>query len=391
MVNADGIKIIVQLGAADIGLYILSNRYKKIVMKTTSFKSLLFFIMLLLLMLGACKPAPQQLTNEEAIQFAKDLEQSIQKGEADLLDNAFDKDTFIDKMNLPNTADGKGFGKGVVNKLKLGTQITTALSDMDNFDFIRHYVKEGKHHLIFRVFTNKESALNYHDYELMKISDKCKIADVYVYMSGETLAETMANMFKSLFGTSNDPSQKNLEGADDVVAVRKLMQRRNFADAKKKIDVLPDYIKATKSLMLLNVLICSELSNEEYSEAINSFKQKFPNEPNMNLMMIDGYCLQKDYTSMLAAINALDAQIDKDPLLDYYRYLSYNLLKKEDSARIYLTQLVKNKPDFQKGILELITVDLNEKNKTESDSLINIYRHKPKFRQKELDDLLAYY
>ena len=27
MVNADGIKIIVQLGAADIGLYILSNRH----------------------------------------------------------------------------------------------------------------------------------------------------------------------------------------------------------------------------------------------------------------------------------------------------------------------------------------------------------------------------
>ncbi len=351
----------------------------------------LFYLIPLSVLLGACKERPQQLTSAEAINFAKGVENSIKKGEGDILDNSFDKDAFIEKMNLPNTSDGKDFGNGIMQKLNLGKKITSSLSDQDNFEFIKHYEKEGKHHVIFRLYGAKESSLNYHDYELIKVGGKCKIADVYIYLSGETLAETFGNLYKSLYEKNNDPEQQNLTGLEDIKEIKNLIQKGKNAEAKKMYDLLPLYLKKVKAVLLMNVIICYSLSNEEYSEAIRSFQEKFPNEPNMNLMMIDGYFMQKEYVKMLASVNALDSQINKDPLLDFYRYLSYNLLEDKQNARICLTRLLKNMPDFQKGYLELIAIDLKQKNKTEADSLINIYQNKKKFDQQQLGTVMSYY
>ena len=359
-------------------------------MKNSLLKIYLLLLVPLLLMI-ACKQKLQHLTNEESVAFAKEVESSIKKGDGAFLDNSIDKDAFVGRMNLAKTKDSRGFGEGIMDKLKLGTQITNSLTGLDNFEFIKHYVKDEKHHLIFRLYGDKESTLNYHDYELIKVNDKCKIADLYIYLSGETLAETMRNLYNSVIEKSNGSDQQKLKGIEEVGDIRKLMQRGKNAEAKRRYDVLPAYLKNSKTIMLLNVLVCSNLTNEEYNEAINQYNEKFPGEQNMNLMMIDGYFLQKDYVKMLAAVNALDAQINKDPLLDFYRYVSYKLLEDKENARLYLNRLVKNKPEFQKGLLELITVELDRKNKPVADSLVAIYRKKTKFNQEELNDLLGFY
>lgn len=344
-----------------------------------------------LLMMFACKAKLQQLTNEEAVAFAKAVESSIKEGDGVFLDKSIDKDAFVGRMNLEKTTDSRGFGDGIMEKLKLGTQITNSLTGLDNFEFIKHYIKNEKHHLIFRLYGDKESTLNYHDYELIKVNNTCRIADLYIYLSGETLAETMRNLYNSMIEKSNNSDLQKLKGIEEVGDIRKLMQRGKNGEAKKKYDALPDYLKNAKTIMLLNVLVCSNLSNQEYNEAINHYNEIFPGEQNMNLMMIDGYYLQKDYIKMLAAVNALDAQINKDPLLDFYRYISYKLLEDKENARLYLNRLVKNKPDFQKGLLELIRVEMDSKNKTVADSLVAVYRKKTKFNQHNLNDLLSFY
>jgi hypothetical protein len=360
-------------------------------MHTHLFKKIIPGLVAIVILLFACKQTPQILTKEEAIAFGKAIENSIKKGNGELLDNSFDRHEFIKKMNLPNTQDGMGFEKGVMKKLALGNQMVGILNDRDNFEVIKNYEKEGRQHLIFRMYTDKEGSLNYHDYELIKVNDKCRVADVYIYVSGETLSETLGNTFKSIFQKSADPEQKKLTGFEDIKEIKELMNKGKNTAAKKMCDGLPEYLKKTKMVLLLNILVCSNLTADEYNAAIKDFQEKFPNEPNMNLLMIDGYYLQKDYTKMLAAVNALDAQIDKDPLLDYYRYSSYTWLEDKKNSLLYLRRLVKNMPDFQKGYIELITLDLKNKDKREADSLIAIYRNKPKFNQEELNTTVSYY
>jgi hypothetical protein len=360
-------------------------------MNTAVLKKYILILVTSCFLLFACRQAPQPATKQEAVAFAKQIENSIKKGNAVLLNTSFDEDEFIKKMNLPATSEGKGFAKGVLKKMTLGSQLVNALNDRDNFEFIKQYEKNGRQHIIFRLYTDKEASLNYQDYELIKINGECRIADVYLYMSGETLSETLANTFNSLFQKSGDAEQKNLTGLEDVKEIKLLMNKGKNAEAKEIYDALPGYLKKTKMVLLLNILICSNLAADDYNTAIKDFQEKFPNEPNMNLLMIDGYYLQKDYTKMLAAVNALDTQINKDPLLDYHRYLSYSLLEDEQNSLLCLRRLVRNMPDLQKGYIELIAVNLKNNNKKEADSLIAIYRNKPKFNQEELNATVSYY
>ncbi|MGC4104196.1 tetratricopeptide repeat protein [Ferruginibacter sp.] len=348
------------------------------------------------LILIACSNPVQPVTKEEAIAFAKEIENSIKQGNGDLLDNAFDKKEFVKKMDLPNTEEGNGFAKGIISKpIALGSQLVAALSDQDNFQFIKYYEKAGRGHIVFRLYTNKDGSLNYHDYELVKTGGKCRLADAYIYVSGENLSETMMNIFNSLYGKvsggKNISEDDKLADLNELKKVKELMQRGQNREAKEKYDKLPAYIKASKSVMLINVLICEDLSTDEYSAALAEFREKYPNEPNMSLLMIDGYFMQKDYVKMLAAVNALDSQINKDPLLDYHRYLSYDLLEDKEKSMACLKRLVTNMPDFQKGYIEYIVQDLKSGNKQQADSLIAIYRKKPKFKQEELDTVVKYY
>ena len=348
------------------------------------------------LLLVSCNPEVKQLTNEEAAVFAKEIEIAIKKGDGDFLNDAFDKEEFIKKMGLPDTDEGKGFAKGVAQKITIGTQIVNGLSDHDNFEFIRQYVKENRQHVIFRVYTDKDASLNYQDYELIKTNEKCRVADLYIYITGETLAETMRNMFNSLypesFGSGGLTENEKMADMGKLKELKELMHTGKNAAAKKMYDALPDYLKKTKTVSVLDVLICANLPLEDYNAAIKGFQEKFPDEPNMSLMKIDGYYLQKDYTKMLAAVNALDSQINKDPLLDYHRYLSYNLLEDKKNSMISLRRLVKNMPGFQKGVIELIAVDLKQNNnKTEADSLITLYRKNARFNQGELNTVINYY
>jgi hypothetical protein len=346
--------------------------------------------------LSACdNDTEQQLTKEEVVSFAKEIETAIKKGEGDFLDKAFDKDEFIKKMDLPATETAKDFARGVAQKITIGKQIANELGDYDNFEFIKHYVKDNRHHVIFRLFTDKEGSLNYQDYELIKLRGKCRVADMYIYMSGETLSETTRNMYVSLFpATTGETGLSETEKITDlsrVKDIRKLMHSGKEQEAKKIYDDLPDYIKHTKTVSVLSVLLASRLTLEEYSRALKDFKERFPNEPSMPLMMIDGYYLQKDYAGVLSAINSLDSQINKDPLLDYHRYLSYELLQDTSNSMICLRRLVKNLPDFQKGMIELIAVDLKNGDSASANTLIALYRKRPKFDQAKLDNIISYY
>ena len=92
---------------------------------------------------------------------------------------------------------------------------------------------------------------------------------------------------------------------------------------------------------------------------------------------------------MLGAINSLDSQINKDPFLDFYRYLSYNLLNETPTGKGYLQRLMKRMPDFQRGCQELIVTEMQDKNQAQVDSLVKLYRANKKFNQAELDNILS--
>ncbi|MFN8252594.1 MAG: hypothetical protein U0V75_12010 [Ferruginibacter sp.] len=353
------------------------------------------WLVLVVIIYSSCSEKEEKLTQKEALEFATAIEKSIAKGDASFLDKAFSKREFTKRLNLPDGDEARGYATGIMSKLTLGSQLIAALSGRDAFSFIKQYEKDGKHHIIFKIYMDKSGSLNYHDYELLKTNGQCKIADVYIYMSGETMAETLGNLYKTLDKHANETdksfSDKDMPEVFNLKKAKELMMRGQYAEAKEVFNSLPDYLRNTKPALLMNTQICAGVSNEEYAKAIEAYKFRFPGERNISLLMIDGYYIRKDYLKMLGAINTLDSQINKDPFLDYYRYLGYNILNDDSNALASLQRLIVSMPDFEKGYLELIARDLRTGNRKSADSLAAIYKKKPGFEQEDLQQVLSLY
>lgn len=357
--------------------------------------SIITKLSVLMLLLAGCKSQDEKLTKAEAMEFALQIEKTIARGDAVFLDNAFSEKEFLKRVDLKKTADAKGFVKGALEKFKIGSQMTAILTDNDDFNLVKYYEKDGRPHLIFRVYMQSSKSFNYHDYELLKQDGKVKIADVYIYLSGELLSETCKNLYLTLMEEAENKKfaspKENMPELNVLPEIKKLFMSRKYSEAKEKLDKLPVYLRAAKTVLLMNVQICAGIDADSFAKAIEEYVAAYPTAENINFIMIDGYFVQKDYEKALAAVNKLDSQINKDPFLDYFRHLACYALDKKAESKNYLHSLTKAMPEFEDGFIELFGMYAEAGEKKQADSVKAIYLTKRGFNQERLKNLEVLY
>lgn len=344
----------------------------------------------LIIMNASCKQEEKPLTKEEVRDFAKKIEISIGKRESRMLDEAIDEKAFFKKMDLESGKDANSFQSGLKQNMKMGTKITASLTAKGTYSMIKQYEKDKVHHLLFRLYD--DGSINYHDYELKRTNGQPKVADIFIYMSGENLSETLKNLFDQFKDEFRESSNnESMRWIKRMPEVRSLIIAGKHQEALEIYDHMPDKIKKSRTFQIIHVEISSGLSDEKYSQAIAEYESLYPNEPNMQLLLIDGYILRKDYTKALNAVNELDKMIDKDPLLDFHRAMCYTLMKDDLKRTEYLERLVKNLPDFEAGILELLADYLETSEFEKAKPLIDGFKSKSEFNQSTLTMLLIQY
>lgn len=340
----------------------------------------------LLLLFSCSSPAEKPVTAQEAKDFARELQSSIQKRNADFLDQAIDKKKMMKRAGLNKESDAKAFGSGFSERMNMGTQLIASLSEKGTYELVKQYEKNKKQYLLFRLYDN--GTLNYHDIELVKTGKETKIVDMFIYTSGELFSETLHSIYtqlKSSFG-EEDLDDKWIS---QMPKMRKLMNENKHAEAMDIYEHLPEKLKKMRALQIMHIMLASGLDDDaKYQDAIDEYTRLYPNEPNMHLLLIDNYVMKKQYDKALYSVNEMDKMINKDPFLDYYRGLLYKLMEKKDSSKASVVQLMNNMPDFEDGMLELIAVYLDEDNKEEADKWIKKYRRHSSFDQQTLTSVL---
>lgn len=357
-------------------------------------KSFSFHNILLLLLAGSvigCSSPEKPITKQEALDFAKKLEISIGKRQAQFLDDAMDINLLLKRADLPSGKNAAAFRSGLVSGMKMGTSIVNGISDQGEYVFIKEYEKNDTPHLIFRVYD--AGRLNYHDIELVRSDGLCKVADMYIYITGEKLSETLHNFYLQLAeeikNSQNDDSSSMW--LDKITEIRSLFEEKKYEKANELFRDIPEKVRSGKLFQVLHISVCSNLSQEEYVAAIDEYRKLFPDEPNTALLLIDGYILHKEYNKALDAVNELDSTINKDPFLDFYRYLCYNLLQEKDKSKESIERLVRNEPDFRKGVIELIATYLADHDYEQAKPWIEKYKLRPEWDQTSLELLLLRY
>ena len=82
---------------------------------------------------------------------------------------------------------------------------------------------------------------------------------------------------------------------------------------------LPESLQKEKSILIERTNVAKHLRGKPYDDAIRDYLKAFPNEPNLNLLMIDAYQEHRLFDRELTCIDGLDRTVGGDPYLDVLR------------------------------------------------------------------------
>jgi tetratricopeptide (TPR) repeat protein len=336
-------------------------------------KSLITPLFIFLLWITGCQPAEEKVTREEATKFAADMETAALKLKPDFLSGNIILPALMDRVERIKLIENRdGVEKGVrltLNKHELDQSLFNVMGKKGTFEKVKLYEKDGRQRVIFRAFG--DGGINYLDMELTKFDSKIGVADMFAYLSGENISTTMAELYNKFMKL---PASADRSFTQRMEAVKALMRKGNYVDAKREFDYFPANIKSTKVCNILNLQIITNLQDEKYKDEIERLERKYSDEPNVQLLMIDLHILRKNYDKALGAINQIDSVINKDPFLDYYRGL-INYMKGDTATAIGCYERVtSSNPSFPGAYAELFALHAMRDEKEKAKKYFHVYK-----------------
>ncbi|HMR91341.1 MAG TPA: tetratricopeptide repeat protein [Chitinophagaceae bacterium] len=357
-----------------------------------------YFLLLLsaaALLFTSCRQTREEaVSKEEALALAREIDASIENKKPKNFDNLLNADMLARRIaQNKGVAESPAFLQGIKEgfaRVNMGNQIIRGLGDKGTYQLVKHYEKDKVQHLVYRLYA--DDGLNYHDFELSKEKGKTYIADMYIYLAGQSFSSLLADMASAFIQENGKEDREMIAAAETLKRVKLKMQQGDFAGARKVFDTeIPEQAAKEKMFRLMSIQISSELNEEKYVKELTDYQQAFPDDPNSYLLLIDLHFLQKEYDKALTSINMLDKLIDKDPFLDYYRALVYNMKQQPDLAISHLESLYKQYPGFESGVLELIACYLEAKETEKANAIIEVYQNNPQFDQLLLQQVISMY
>lgn len=290
----------------------------------------------------AKQPAPKAAiapTLAEADEFGKQIAAALAPCDTAKLDQMIDTD-FILSRAIAGRPIGDEELRGIKRGLgTMGARLCRELAGQEGQKvvFLRSQMIGGSPRPLLRLTSG--AGVNYYQFELDKQPSGIRAADILVYLSGETLSESMSTAFDAL--------AKSGIGKATLTAIkttRENMRDGKWTEARAQFETLPASLRKTKPLRLLELQIVGEIDNAEYLKVLDAYSRDFPNDPSLALVRIDQVILKKQWTELLAMLDQLDKLLGGDPYLDQMRVDAYINLGKHDEAIAAAQHATKAEP-----------------------------------------------
>lgn len=348
-------------------------------------KTLLIVIITLLLKFSLFG---QNIAASEVVNFNQKIRSIIKEGNASKFNDLISVNELKNKYIYDK--EGKDFIEAALQSGNLGKNIITSCSENGaTYEFVKSFTEGNKTFLLYRL-TTSDMGLNYHELELCRENGIIKISDIFIYLSGENVSESLFNAYKSLMVEKN--KMTNQEEAKAIKAmtialpeIKKLSQAGEHQKAYEKLKALPPFLKNLRLMQLLNITIAQDLPDEKiYEKAIDDFRNNFPKAKNLDLLLIDGFILKKQYDNALASVNNLDKNLGIDPYLDFYRYLVSNLKNDTTNSLLFIEKVANAFPNKENIQLELLVNYKELLKKEDLKKAIQRFKANPLFDQAKL-------
>ncbi len=327
----------------------------------------------------------------EARAFAETFEKTVRTGDTAAIQAAVDIPAFnrraMAKVTVPEEirvgiemAFSAGGDTGIA-RIFIG--VHSQVERGADFRLLHVHRDNGEQRALFRL-VHANDTVAYFDCILVRHADgKVRVDDVYLFEAGmwsEFLGRVTALATESIAKSPQAPAADPMnDGARLIAAVVEMTKRIDAGKYQEALDIyngLPDRLQKEKVLLVTRIRAARGLKGEPYDEAVRVYRKAFPNEPNLDLILIDAYSAHKLYDRALAAIDGLDRTLGGDPYLDAVRGITY--LGKGDlaAAKRCAQKSVAAEPDLPAAYLCRLAIALKEKDFARTSTLLTMIRDK---------------
>jgi len=339
----------------------------------------------------ATKSIGKPISEEEAAEFAEQIKQAVDSGDAAALDRLIDWSTLYDRSTSGGNAPEpfrQGFIKGLAqsqtNGKGISSGIIAAAQKGGSYRLLRNHTRENRPWLLFRILL-PDQGVNYHDLLLARRADgKVKAIDIHVFMSGELLSQTFRRAYLQIAAQQNAGFLEKLTGSDQKIVnsyvklgeMAQATRSGQFAPALEIYRTLAPEVQKEKSVLLVRLQAAQNLGDAEYTQAMEQFRQAHPDDTCIDILSIDYYFIKKRYAEAMACIDRVDRALGGDPYLETMRAGVFLEQNDPAAARASLHRAMAADSSLVDLYWSLINVSLKEKNFDETLQTLRTIRDK---------------
>ncbi|MCQ2285244.1 MAG: hypothetical protein MJZ76_00015 [Bacteroidales bacterium] len=191
------------------------------------------------------------LNQETVTAFAHQIVYSVNRGDADFFNNAFDKKHIkqvISENSIVFSALDTDFGKEFFEGcFRQGDLTVQTINDGGDFHFQRYYEKEGEHHIVFRTYQGY--GIKIEDYIVDTVDNEIKIKEGFTHNLATTISKQVEYtvLLNVLQKTDPEGNTKAIITADQLLKEGKNKEAYTLLQENKEF--LKDYPHFTQSYL----------------------------------------------------------------------------------------------------------------------------------------------
>lgn len=354
------------------------------------------------------RPAPTgaaaaPISEQQAKEFSVQLDQQIATGKLDEAERSMDWSSLVDDATAePDSPDiepaRRGFKAGFLKDANLFRAIGAQTAQGGRYKFLRADARTQPATALFRL-KQSSGGLNYHRLILGRSADgKIVVKDIFVMMTGENLSQTVKQAWLPM---AMDAGKSKLEKAfsktdsavlhlNDILELTKLVNTKKFEDALRVYKRLPADLRRQKSILVMRLVAAQNSSQEEYLQTIDDWRKEYPQDPTLDLILVDSYLLRKEIDQALKCIERIDKAIGGDPFLLCLRATILMQAGRLPEAHTAVEAAVKADPDELDPNSVALDLSLAEKKYDDTARLLTLLTKKFGIQWKDLTSVAQF-
>ena len=345
-------------------------------------------------------PAAANDLEKACVEFGRKIEQTMNAGDSSFFNQSLDVDALLEETTKGVAAPPavkQGFSKGVKETFDLGTIIGKSISPKGGYKFLRYHQVDKRPRLLFRLLAGDQC--NYHDLILSRDADgKFKVVDVFVFLTAEKMSETLRRSYLAAVAEQNrgileklvQSESDYLKNLPKIQEMIRLGQGGKSQEALQLFKQLPASVRKDKTVLILRLSYASQTGDEEFKRAVQEIKVALPNDPCLDLILVDSYFLEKDFPKALECLDRLDKAVGPDAHVNFLRANINYAAGDKKKAKEWGLKAIQTEPALAEPYWSLVTISLEDSEFKETGRLLSLLEKDAHMKIGDLKNVPAY-